>query len=374
MVGRYAVQTAANGGIVVGSSTYTPGAQATVSGHTISVGSGNVVVDGSTQALPTSATPVIIGGVKVQPASNGAGVVVGSSTIVAGSQATISGHAISVGSTNIVVDGSTQALPTAAPSPVVMGGVTALPAPSGGGVLIGSSTLSVGSQATISGHAISVGSSNIVVDGSTQAIPAPSSLSPVVIGGITAQTALNGGVVIGSSTLVAGAQATVSGHAISVGSSNIVIDGTTQALASPTASPVLVDGASMQRASNGGLVIGSSSLPPGAQTTMAGHTISVGSSSILLDGRTYALPTSAGAVIMTSSAPTLVTLSNGAVMTAGGSVAALPGGVMITAGGAAAHGVRDCDIAWLLRAEGRVLDDHASNGCVLVFTVDIVRV
>lgn len=241
------------------------------------------------------------------------------------------------------VDGSTFVFTTPAPSspnPIVLGGNTVQTA-ANGGVVIGSSTYVQGAQATISGHAVSVGSGNVVVDGSTRALPTPSASSPMIVGGNAVQAAPNGGVAIGSSIISAGSQTTISGHAISVGSNNIVIDGTTQALAIPaTASAILIIGSSLQRASNGGLIVGTSTLTPSAQTTVAGHALSIDSSNVILDGTTYALPTSAGAVLMPPSVPqkntNMATLSNGAVMTAGGSVAALPGGQVITAGGSAA--------------------------------------
>jgi len=87
----------------------------------------------------------------------------------------------------------------------------------------------------------------------------------------------------------------------------------------------------MQRAPNGGLAIGSITLAPGAQTTIAGHSISVGPSAVFIDSSTYAFPSAAGAVVLstTPSGPqrSVVTFPGGSVLGAGG-VATISGQIV----------------------------------------------
>lgn len=286
----------------------------------------------------------------------GGGVIVASSTYAPGQTAQISGDTpLSVGPDHVVVGGTSYALPPASPTNPAPLAAHSIVRASNGGIVIGSSTIAPGQQASIAGHVISAGSSVALVDGSTyalapsagaivQAPPAPSSPSPVLIAGQSAIKATNGGLVIGSSIIAPGSQANVAGHAVSVGSSNAVVDGTTYALPSsnggvlqalPTPPPVLDAGQTLVRASNGGIVIGSSTIGPGQQATVAGHIISVGSSVAAVDGTTYALPSSPGATLQ--QAPNLaqniavnskVTLANGAVISAGGSPATVDGTVV----------------------------------------------
>lgn len=187
------IATASNGGIVLGSSTIAVGDQAEIGGHVVSVGSSAFVVDRNTYAVPVSPVPIqnlawnsnaqSLGGgafpastshLPFTGVSNG-DVVIASSTIAVGSQAAINGHVFSVESSAIAVDGHAYALssqtaettsPT--PTPVLISG-NFISAGSNGDIIIGSSTVAVGTQATVYGHLVSAGSSDIVVDGSTYA-------------------------------------------------------------------------------------------------------------------------------------------------------------------------------------------------------------
>lgn len=393
------VARASNGGIIVGgSTTIAPGQQATISNHVISAGLSNAVVDGNNYALPSSAgavlqqasaqqqavaqqsTPVVIGGQNIVKAANG-GVAIGGTTIAAGAQATVQGHVVSAGASNVVVDGSSSyALPTSAGATVqqtsapqeapVLINDQSIARASNGGILIGSSTLAPGVQATIGGHVISAapanaaGSANVVIDGSTQALATIAGAvlqtsavqqqqSPVLVGSQSITRASNGGIMVGSITLTPGSQATVAGQTISAApnNDNVIVDGTTQTLPAtagavletpaPTQAPVLIGGESVTRASNGGLVIGgTSTLPPGTQATIAGHTISANANSnnVIIDGTNYALPTTPGAILQTIASPlptpaqtppptpeAVVTLANGALISAGGAAATVSG-------------------------------------------------
>ena len=53
----------------------------------------------------------------------------------------------------------------------------------------------------------------------------------------------------------------------------------------------LINGKPITKAPDGGLVVASSTVAPGSQATISGHTISVGLSDAAIDGSEYALPT-----------------------------------------------------------------------------------
>ena len=161
---------------------------------------------------------------------------------------------------------------------------------SGGGVKIGTVTIAPGAQTTHSGHVVSVGSSFVLVDGTSFDLQSLQSGAPPGIAITTnpSQQDLSGGgggVVVGTTTLAPGVQSTYSGHTISVGSSVFAVDGTSYSKAS----------------SGGGFIIGTTTLPPGAQITSSGHIISVASNAVVIDGSSYALV--AGAPSPTSTTP-----------------------------------------------------------------------
>ncbi len=271
------------------------------------------------------------------------GLVIGSSTIMPGEGATINNHQVSVGSSIVLVDSNTYAFApptTPPPIPITVAGLS-MQSASNGGVIMAGQTLAPGAQTTIGGHAISVGSGNVVVDGNTQILPTaiPAPPAQPLIGGSTMQRASNGAVVIGGSTLPVGSQATISGYVISVDSANVIVDGTTNALPTnalptpaPTASPILLNGQTIQRASNGGLIIGTSTVAPGTQTTIAGHVVSVGPNNVVLDSSTYSLPPVAGATLVSSpnasAQRNAITLPNGSILSAGGSPITISGEII----------------------------------------------
>ena len=392
LVAGQSIAKAANGGVVIASSTYMPGDTAQVAGTPISVGTDNVVVNSKAYALPTapapnaaqnaaqtpapapSPIPVLVGSQSIVKATGG-GVVIGSSTLAPGAQATIQGHVVTAGTNNVIVDGNNFALPSTAgetlqqqapaqqqqqqqqqqQTPAQIGGQSIVRA-SNGGLMIGTSTLAPGSQATISGTIVSAGSTNVALGSSTYALPstagallqtpAPPQSTPVEFAGNTIVRASNGGIIIGSSTVAPGSQTTISNQVISAGSTNVAIDGSTYTLptsagavlqipaSTPSNAPVLVAGQTIARASNGGLVVGSSTIAPGAEATIAGHVVSAasgGSTNIAIDGNNYAIPTSAGAVLETP-APNLPPISPQPIEAA----ITLANGAIISAGGSAA--------------------------------------
>ena len=408
LVGGQSIVKASGGGVVIGSSTIAPGSEATVSGTVVTAGTNNVVVGGNNYALPDTAgatlqqqqapaaqpqsAPAIVAGQTVSRASNG-GVVVGSSTIAPGKQATISGQVISAGPSNIAIGGSTYTLPSTAgailqtPAPQIqpqtafVGGQSIARA-SNGGIVIGSSTIAPGSQATISGQVISAGPTNVAIGGSTYTLPStagailqtpePQPSVPVEIGGNSIVKASNGGVVIGSSTIAPGSKATISGQVVSAGPSNVAIDSRTYALPSSAGGvletpapqteqevPVQVGGNSIARASNGGLIIGSSTIAPGSEATISGQVISAGSTNVAIGSSTYDLASTAGAVLQT---PSPVTASNAPVVVAGQTVARASNGGLVVGTSTIAPGAQATISGHVFSAAGTGATNIAIDG------------
>ena len=212
----------------------------------------------------------------------------------------------------------------ASPTPLIVSGNTIQKATNGGAV-IGSSTYTAGYEGKISDVPISVGVNNIVIGTTTHALPTS---SPVLIGGQSIVKATNGGVVIGTSTYSPGSQARVSGKKLSVGVDNVVVGGTSYAIPTPsTADAIFVGKNPISRGPDGVAIVGGATIGLGGQSSINGHVVSVGASTIVLDGTSYALPSSAGGFLQSShpqSNPP-VTLINGAVLTPGGNVATLSG-------------------------------------------------
>lgn len=322
-VAGQAIQTASNGGVVVAGQTIAQGSYATVAGTVVSIGSSNIVLGSSTYALPTN-TPPAVGGQAIQAAPSH-GVVVAGQTIAQGSKATVAGTVVSVGSSNVVLGGSTFASPANTPPPFAGQAVQAAPS---GGLIVAGQTVSQGSIATVSGTVISAGSSNVVVGGSTYDLPGNSgpfpTPAPLSIGGQAIQTAPSGGLVVAGQTISQGGQTILSGTVFSVGTSNIVIGSSTLALPTDTASiptqaPLLIAGNPVQIASNGGLLVGGQTISQDTQTTLSGVVISIGTSALIIDGTTHAFnPTSTA--IPTANSNSEVILTQGEVITQGSSI------------------------------------------------------
>ena len=213
----------------------------------------------------------------------------------------------------------------ASPTPLIVGDYTIEKAPKGGAV-IGTSTYTAGYEGQISSIPFSVGVDNIVLGSTTHALPTS---SPVLISGQSMVKAANGGVVIGTSTYPPGSHAQISDKAFSVGVDSVVVGGTSYAIpTSGTANTAFIDSQSISRAPNGGAILeGSTTISLGSQSNIKGHIVSVGASTIVVDGTSYALPSSAGAVLQ-SPYPQLyapVTLTNGAVLIPGGTAATILG-------------------------------------------------
>ena len=330
------VQAVPGGGVMIGTSTVRPGDQITQDGTTVFVRTDSILIDGTAYALPSNVItkPLVVSGQTIVKDSNG-GIIVGTATYTLGTNTQVSGMSLSVGPDNVVIDGTTYTLPVdpdppAGQSiPLLVGGEPVRRA-ADGGVLVGSSSIAAGTLATVSGHVISVVSSSVVVDGTAFPLAAtPTPIDTFLIGGEPVRRAADGGVWIGVSSIAAGAQSTVSGHVISAAASSVVVDGTAFPLAA-TPVPItdsVLNGKSIRRAADGGVLIGSAPLPLGSIATVAGNVISVGASSVMVDGTLYPLPTAAGAILQQGNnvEPKTLTLANGAVITAGGAAATISG-------------------------------------------------
>ena len=230
-------------GVVILGSTYTLGALVTISGTTLSIGSGNLIIGSSTVALPGSGSDAVItpvpsiGSNRIQPLPNGRGEQIGDTTYTPGAQVTIAGTPVSVGASSIVVLGNTFKLPlaeTVSPLPMV-GGEQIQPLSDGPGIQIDGVTYKPGAQATISGTSISVGSTNLVIASKTYALSDIStSIAESTLFGGQISTAANGAIVLPNSITISagGTAATVSGTPVSIlpNHQGLLVDGTTVAL------------------------------------------------------------------------------------------------------------------------------------------------
>ena len=198
---------------------------------------------------------------------------------------------------------------------------------------------------------------NVGPGSSPNSISDPSPADPVQplpsVGNDQAQTNEAGSLVIGSNqgdtlaglTIPVGNKTTVAGQVISAFASSGAVYGSVYALplsngaglqpSNPSLDPLLIAGESIVRASGGGIIIGSSTIKPGSLITMSGYTISAGPSDVLIDGSTYALPSSVGAVVQQFSNSQAITPVNGGIISAGGSPITLSGtAYSIISGGA----------------------------------------
>lgn len=163
-----------------------------------------------------------------------------------------------------------------------------------GNILLSGSTLAPGSTTIFSGHTIANVPSAVIIDGSTYTpSPTPPSTSPLLVDNQLLQMT-KGGLEIGSQTLVPGTHTTIKNHVIDYTNPGQVIeDGITHNLAPVSSSnPLVLDGQTLLRAPNGGLITAGTTIAPGSTATVGGHIYSfVGSSSVIMDGgNTYALP------------------------------------------------------------------------------------
>ena len=249
--------------------------------------------------------------------------VVAGTTIFAGSAPSSAGGAlISVhpGASSIAVNGNSQPLPTPGPAP----GVTATPAPI---ATIGSHTIMAspgasevyyagttlsqnGPHATIDSTDLYVGSSGLVVGGSsTVAIPTYSTTAPSSEGNAGAVTftaagqtftSFPSGLAVGGTTIQSGSAAVISGITISYGPAGLAIG--TSTIPIPTSPPssgapgsgpthVFTLGGQTFTANPTAIDIAGTTLTAGGPAAMiSGTAVSIGSSGLVIASSTYAIP------------------------------------------------------------------------------------
>ena len=260
-----------------------------------------VVADGITFA-PTVQTPppVVTNGITFAPAvEKGSPVVAGGTTfepkphtigsaiyepIVAGG---ITFHPSNIQEPNTIASET--------PAPLSVDGNPVLQA-ANGDLIVAGTTIPPGSTAKLQGHSIVANFDNVIVDGTTHSLapvtayPAETPTStPLEIANQPVLIAANGDLVVAGSTIAQGSTTRLLHHAISVGSDNVVVDGTTHAFAPATASPLEtpspldIANEPVFKAANGGIVLAGSTIPPGSQTTLLGHAISVGANGVIVD-------------------------------------------------------------------------------------------
>ena len=325
---------------VDGNTIVQDGSPVTISGNAVAISSGIIQVGSNRAPIPVAGpdqptpSPVVVGGLTFSPLpkpaaalptppvvvagqtiENDNGVVqVGGQTLRPGaSPIDVGGTPVSLGSSNLVVGTSILPRPdvgTPVSNPVV-GNVGDTPVQAvDGGVQIGSTTLTPGAAATISGVPVTLGNNDDVVIGdktTTFSRAAPFFDSPLANLGNLPVEQVESGVRIGSSILVPGAAATIDNTPVSLGSNNNLIIGssTLSFTPSPAASPnsptpiaTIASQPIVALPSDSGIQIGTSVLLPGAAATIAGTPVIVGSSNDLIIGSntiTYTPPSAAAA-------------------------------------------------------------------------------
>lgn len=330
-IARQGIGAGPNGAVAIGSLTIPEGQQRTVDGTYISVGSGYLVVGSSTYAKPTvtdsaarnpsSYRDVVVGGKIINLPVLPPRVLQGlaslqdptSPQVTAGFQTTISGTPLSVGSNIIVIGESTYALPSPTDQAISL-------APNGA-IVVDGKTLTPGVQTVISDTAVSAGSDIVVVGGKTYSLPLPT--NPLV------SPAPNGAIVIGGKTLTPGMQTVISGTAVSAGSEIVVVGGKTYHL------PLSTD-AAVSRASNGDIVFNGVTMTHGAHTTISGTAISVGSNIVVVGSKTYSLPLPTDSAVSLASNGDIVfdgvTMTQGAQTTISGTAVSVGSNVIVIGG------------------------------------------
>ncbi|KAL9074664.1 MAG: hypothetical protein Q9157_004293 [Trypethelium eluteriae] len=248
-------------------------------------------------------------------AQSGQPVIVGSTILNAGgSAATVGNQVVSIGDSGVVVGTQTISYSsvTAPAAAIFTAGRRTYSAQAGKPLIVNGVTLSPGGDATtVDGQIISLGSSNVIAG--TRTLPFDSTAALTASGAVitidsSSLTAIdqNGRIVIGPETLsIGGAAATVAGETVSVASSGIVVDGVmhtfSQIPAAATSSNEFE--ASFSISGTAYTAFESPDHPSTAVILGANGiptTISVGGSAVTIDGQAVSL-NSDGVIVGTSS-------------------------------------------------------------------------
>lgn len=172
-----------------------------------------------------------------------------------------------------------------------------------------------------------VGDSHVLLESDTHVVTSAHSTPPIIADSHTSVRAPTGGVIL---TTGLGSEAVVSDYTATGDFAQLIVDGKTYPVPShPAPHLVLLEGHPILRASlGGGISFASFALALGSQTTLSEHVISAATSSVVLDGAAYPLPTQAGATlqyISRTQSEAIITLANGAVVSAGGPTVVVDG-------------------------------------------------
>ena len=336
---------------VIGSSTYTigPGATPTttvVNGQTVSVGPSGVRIGSTTlysvdnPTSPPDPKAVLVTQVatigSVRVTEIGSTVMIGSNTYTLGPQASpttvvVSGQTFSLGPSGVGTPSTTLFYPppngALNPTQIITAAGITFSEISSSLVVIGSSTFTLGTQATpttevVNGVTVSIGPGGIGVGGSTTLTPPPAQhTQAVTAGGITFSEIGSSLVVIGSSTFTVGPGATpttdiYNGQTISIGPGGVGIGGSTT-IAPPTqqTQAITAGGITFSEIGSSLVVIGSSTFTIGPSATPTtdvfdGQTISIGPSGVGLASTTIPYVGPSSTLLTTNGAPSGKSLSS----------------------------------------------------------------
>ncbi|KAM0802792.1 hypothetical protein BDR22DRAFT_94855 [Usnea florida] len=267
-----------------------------------------VVTNGITFAPAVEkGSPVVAGGITFEPKPYTVGSAI-SEPIVAGG---ITFHPSNIQGSNPIAPET--------PAPLSVNGNPVLKA-ANGDLIVAGTTIPPGSTAKLLGHSLVANFDNVIVDGTTHSLapvtayPAETPTStPLEIANQPVLIATNGDLVVAGSTIAQGSTTRLLHHAISVGSDNVVVDGTTHTFAPVTASlletptPLQIANEPVFKAANGGIVFAGSTIPPGSQTSLLGHVISIGANGVIVDdGNTLTFAATTEAAAQQSALPNQV--------------------------------------------------------------------
>lgn len=277
---------------------------------------GNLPSAGDNQAQMEEAGSLLIG--------SNRGDNVASLPIPAGSKSTIAGHVISAFTSSGAILSSIYALPlsvgaglqpSVSPSgPLLIAGEAVVRA-SGGGMMIGSSTIEPGSLVTISGYSVSAGHSDVLTEGSIYTLPSSVGAAIQQYSNLPTITFASSGIISAG-----GAPIALSGNVYSIlsgGSSNLVANGSAVALSKTAQAVFQMDGQVY------------TAVPTGF--SISGQTIAVGRAAVTIDGTVLSLGPSGvqigSSTIPLNAVPTGLAIS-GQTIAVGGSAVTIGGTVL----------------------------------------------
>ncbi|EKG19218.1 hypothetical protein MPH_03588 [Macrophomina phaseolina MS6] len=280
--------------IIVNGETLVPGQISVIDNTPLIMGTGALVVGGSTVSLGAAQTQQVVAtvGSQVIEADGTNFIVPGGQTLTPGAVTVINRVTVSVASSALVVGGaSTYSLPDAGngQQPVATVGSQVVSADGANFLLPGGKTLKPGSATVIDGVAVSAGSSALVVDGSST-VPLPDAANQRPVATVGSQVIVADGtnfVLPGSKTLSPSMVTVINSVTVSVAASALVVGGSsTISLAGVGA--VLTVGShtiTAQRATSGLFIIGTRTISAGGPAaTISGVVVSAADSSVVAVG------------------------------------------------------------------------------------------